>query len=191
MTRPQPQSINTTPAEEVSKGDINAMIEQGIGLPDLPNDDAVTTSANSTADSRFAPLVGPLWDYGRDAHAGISTSERRVPGANRWDWALVEPPSTVAASKRIRRRFLEEFRAAHAAGFDDNDEMLSRAQEIHTEWLDAQGSFINPAYTPYSIASRGVNTDPATCSQDMCTLLARLHDASPAYFWYVRGSVIV
>jgi len=69
--------------------------------------------------------------------------------------------------------------------------MLLRAQEIHTEWLDAQGSFINPAYTPYSIAGRGVNTDPATCSQDVCTLLARLHDASPAYFWYVRGSVMV
>jgi len=69
--------------------------------------------------------------------------------------------------------------------------MLLRALEIHNQWLDAQSSFNNPAYTPYSSACRGVNTDLATCSQDVRTLLAQLHEASPAYYWYVRASVIV
>ena len=182
---------NTTPLEEVSEGDIDTMIEQGIGLPDQPDDDAITTSANSTADSRFAPLVGPVWDYGHDARASTITSQRRVPGSIKWDWALVEPPSAVAASDHIGRRFLDEFRAARTAGFDDTDAMLLHAQDIHTEWLDAKASFSNPAYTPYSSHGRAINTDPATCPEDVRILLARLHEASPAYFWYVRANVIV
>jgi len=69
--------------------------------------------------------------------------------------------------------------------------MLLRALEIHTQFLDAQASFSNFAFTPYSSASRGVNTGPATCSQDVRTLLVQLHEASPAYYWYVKASVII
>jgi len=86
---------------------------------------------------------------------------------------------------------LEEFRTTHVAGFVDTDDMLLRAQEIHTEWFDVQTSFRNPAYTPYSNHGRVINADPVTCSEDVRILLARLHEVSPAYFWYVRVSVIV
>jgi len=76
-----------------------------------------------------------VWDYGHDARASTITSQRRVPGANRWDGALVEPPSAFAASSHIGRRFLDEFRAAGAAGFDDTGAMLLRAKEIYC-WPD-------------------------------------------------------
>jgi len=89
--------------EGVSEDDIDTMIEEGIGLPDLFNDNAIADSANSTSDSRFVPLVGPLWEYGRETCSGTTVSERRVPGTNRWDWVLIEPPSAVAVSNHIRR----------------------------------------------------------------------------------------
>ena len=85
-------------AEGVSEGNIDTMIEEGIGLP---NDDTITDLANSTEDSRFVQLVGPLWEYGREARASTTTSERRVLGANTWEGDLFETPSAIVASNPI------------------------------------------------------------------------------------------
>jgi len=163
-----------------SEDDIDTLIEQGIGLPDQPDDDGIPS-----------PLSGPMWDLGHTARRDGATNARRIPWANRWDGALVESSSAVNASEPIGRRFLEEFRAACVAGFHDTGAMLLRALEIHTEWIDARASFMNPVDIPYSSHGRAINIDPASCPEDVCTLLARLKDASPAYFWYVRASVIV
>jgi len=47
----------STPSEEVSESDIGTMIEQGIGLPDLTDDDAITTSVGDALD-------GAMWAFG-------------------------------------------------------------------------------------------------------------------------------
>jgi len=45
---------NIMPTDEVpcSEDDIDTLIEQGIGLPDQPEDDGIPTSANGTTHSR-------------------------------------------------------------------------------------------------------------------------------------------
>ena len=175
-------------AEKVSEGDINTLIEQGINLPDLPDDDAITDSANSTTDSRFVLLVGPLWEYGREARASTTTSERRVPG----DWVLVEPPSAIAASDDTRRRFLEEFRTAHAPGLCTQTQCCCAPRRSTLSGsMHSLHSATQPIRHTLVLAGASTQTRQHVPWQDVRTLLAQLHEASPAYYWYVRGSVIV
>ena len=86
--------------------------------------------------------------------------------------------------------FLAQFRAARAV-FSETQAGLELAMRTHTEWIDERDSRTQGVFVAYSHIGRGINIDPATTGDDTVDLMAQLLAASPAYYWYVRCSMIV
>ena len=161
----------------LSETELDTLVEEGL----ISSTDADTV--NSTLDST-------MWGLATTARAQHADSYTTVLGGNNFDGDLFDVLDAIAASDSIAVTFLAQFRTARAT-FAERMEGLEEAMRFHTEFIDARDTRTQGLFVAYSNIGRGINRDPASMDEDTQNLLTQLWATSPAYYWYVRCSMIV
>jgi len=146
--------------------------------------------SSTDADTAISTLDGVMWGLAASARAQHADSYTTVPGGNNFDGDLFDARDAIAASDGIAATFLAQFRTARVT-FAETPEGLEQAMRFHTEFIDARDARTQGLFVAYSNIGRSINRDPASMGEDTQHLLTRLWAASPAYYWYVRSSMIV